>query len=141
MPYDCTLTSGNRYLLEARINELIELYFDLGRKVLRDFALVLIFEYLEAFVHIDTSEHVYQDDIVKKLDLSEGGLSAVNLLAQVRNSIIHAPQNLEAKLYQDFVDSLSEDAIQDLVGFYLDSELATKFLRSLKEQSRESHIF
>lgn len=149
MPYKCTLTDSNRHFVEERINELIMLYFALNKQLLCDFVLVLMFEYIAAFVHINTEEEVHQRDIVKKLALSVDGRALINLIARMRNLVIHSPHELTSKTYRNFATYLSDEGIHDLVGFYLDSTLAVKFLNSFRERylprnkdaAEESNVF
>lgn len=102
MPYNCTLTDDNRHIVEERINELIKLYFDIGARILCDFVLILVFECIAVFVHINTEEDVHQHDVVKILSLSGKGRALVSLLIQVRNAVIHASQRLNASLCDNF---------------------------------------
>ena len=149
MPYNCTLTDDNRYIVEERVNELINLYFTTGAQILCDFVLILMFEYIAAFACMNTEKEIHQREIVKRLDLSVDGLSLVNLLIQIRNFAIHAPQLLNSKFYMNFATYLSYDGIHDLVGFYLDPSLAVKFLNSFrwrylprnKDAAEESNVF
>ena len=149
MPYKCTLTDSNRHIVEGRINELINLYFATGVQILCDFVLVLMFEYIAAFVHINTDDEVHQYDIVKKLPLSSDGRVLINIIIRLRNLAVHAPYKLSVDLYGNFATYLSDEGINDIVGFYLDPSLAVKFLNSFRERylprnknaAEESHIF
>ena len=75
--------------------------------------------------------------------------SLSNLLIQIRNFAIHTPQLLNSKYYINFAKYLSDNGIRDLVGFYLDSTLAVKFLNLFRERylprnkdaAEESNVF
>lgn len=131
MSFDCCLTTDNQIEYEKNILELIEVYRVRNSTVVLCFIIVLMLEYLLSYQYINTNEIVHQEAAFRKANLSNQGISAVQLMRAIRNNIIHSPNKIKPRMLQVFYSMLSDQVIDELTNFYVSGSDASEFLRSL----------
>lgn len=129
MPYNCELTTENRDLYENRIIQLVMIFFSCYSQVVADCIITRMYEYLIAMQYINTNKEVHQKVALKSIKLTEDGRSLVNLMRIIRNYDVHSPSRLTESLYKRFKESITQDSIKDVAGFYLCPDKIIDFLQ------------
>lgn len=133
MPYNCTITDDNKFMYEHRIYELITAFNSTYNIEVLNCIIVAIVEYLFAMTFINTSQLVSMKAAFKKLNLSSDEMTLIVIMKQVRDAVVHAPDQLTLALMHAFRASITPNAIKWLLIYFNNKEVIVNLFKWMKQ--------